>query len=67
MLDNKTELERVERQVREGHERIAYQYGLINELRSKRYPTGPAEELLALFENLQRQNEDRLAELRKPL
>lgn len=59
----KTELEMVRRHVRQGAARVARQFRLVAKLRADGRPTEVAEQLLASFEEVQRQHETHLARL----
>ena len=58
-----TELEMARRHVRQGIARVARQLQLVAELRIDGRPTEIAEQLLACFEDIQRQHEAHLARL----
>jgi hypothetical protein len=56
-----TKLEMLRRHVRQGAEHVANQRALIARLKESALPTQEAEDLLANFEDLQRQHEAHLA------
>ena len=61
--EGETELEMVRRHVRLGAEHIVRQRGIVADLRANGRPTEVAEQLLATFEDLQRQHKAHLARL----
>ncbi len=61
MSAGETKLEMLRRHVRQGAEHVANQRALVGRLKEHALPTGPAEDLLANFEDLQRQHEAHLA------
>ena len=61
MRSGETELEMVQRHVRQGKEQIARQQAVISRLTASDLPTGEAESLLVTFEELQRMHEAHLA------
>ena len=58
-----TDLEMVQRHVREGEVHLANQRALIARLNASKLPTGEAEALLVTFEDMQGQHKAHLARL----
>jgi hypothetical protein len=58
-----TELEMVQRHVRQGEGHLASQKAVIEHLKASHLPTEEAEALLATFEDLQRQHEAHFARI----
>ena len=56
MRAEETELEMVQRHVREGEKHLVNQRALIDRLRASELPTGEAEALLDTFEDMQGQH-----------
>ncbi|TIT10886.1 MAG: hypothetical protein E5W74_15015 [Mesorhizobium sp.] len=67
MQGDETELEMVQRHIREGREHIARQYEIIEEFKTKGFPTEEAEQMLKTLLALQRQHEEHLAHVRAKL
>ncbi len=63
MAKNETELEMVQRHVREGEIHIKRQHEIIARLKAGDHSTDEAEMLLAQFEDLQRQHKAHLARI----
>ena len=62
MSAGETKLEMLRCHVRQGAEHVANQRALVARLKEHALPTGPAEDLLANFEDLRRQHEAHLAQ-----
>lgn len=67
MQDDETELEMVQRHIQQGREHIARQYQIIEEFKTKGFPTEEAEEMLRTLLALQRQHEEHLAHVQAKL
>ncbi|PIK73757.1 hypothetical protein CS379_06605 [Methylobacterium frigidaeris] len=67
MRDGETELDMVQRHVKDGARHIVKQRAVIDRLQRCNLPTEDAEALLILFEGIQRQHQEHLARLARGL